>query len=54
MSPDRYIATSISKTIVARMTRTHERRRISVFSGPPGIGKSTRHRAVCAATTPNA
>jgi DNA polymerase III delta prime subunit len=37
----RYVATSVSRRIIARMQATHERRRISVFSGPPGIGKTT-------------
>jgi hypothetical protein len=41
MSPDDYVSTSITKALLPRMKRTHERRRISVFSGPPGIGKST-------------
>jgi DNA transposition AAA+ family ATPase len=36
-----YVATSIANTLIPRMRRTHERRRIAVFSGPPGIGKST-------------
>lgn len=34
-------STSISRRLIARMQQTHERRRISVFSGPPGIGKTT-------------
>lgn len=36
-----YVATSMSRRLIARMQSTHERRRISVFSGPPGIGKTT-------------
>jgi type II secretory pathway predicted ATPase ExeA len=36
-----FIATSIARRLVARMRATHERRRISVFAGPPGIGKTT-------------
>lgn len=36
-----YVPTSISQAIVARMQRTHEKRRMSVFSGPPGIGKTS-------------
>lgn len=35
------IETSVLKRMVARMQRTHERRRASMFVGPPGIGKST-------------
>lgn len=36
-----YAPTSISRRLIARMQQTHELRRISVFSGPPGIGKTT-------------
>jgi hypothetical protein len=36
-----YVATSVARRLMARMQVTHERRRISVFSGPPGIGKTT-------------
>lgn len=36
-----YVAMSVSRRLVARMQATHDRRRISVFSGPPGIGKTT-------------
>ena len=36
-----FVATSIGHHLVARMRATHERRRISVFAGPPGIGKTT-------------
>lgn len=36
-----YVATSVCRRLIARMQATHERRRISVFSGPPGIGKTT-------------
>jgi DNA transposition AAA+ family ATPase len=36
-----FIATSVARRLIARMHATHERRRISVFSGPPGIGKTT-------------
>jgi hypothetical protein len=36
-----YVPTSIARGLIARMQATHERRRISVFSGPPGIGKTT-------------
>ena len=38
---DGFVATSIARRLIARMQATHERRRISVFSGPPGIGKTT-------------
>lgn len=43
MSPDAsdFIVTSIAGTFLPRLRRTHDRRRISVFAGPPGIGKST-------------
>jgi hypothetical protein len=43
MQPEQggYVATSIVNAFIGRMRRTHERRRISVFSGPPGIGKTT-------------
>jgi DNA polymerase III delta prime subunit len=36
-----YVPTTVSQAIVARMQRTHEKRRISIFSGPPGIGKTS-------------
>lgn len=36
-----YVATSVARRLIARMQSTHERRRISVFAGPPGIGKTT-------------
>ena len=36
-----FVATSLARRLIARMQATHERRRISVFSGPPGIGKTT-------------
>lgn len=36
-----FITTSLARRLIARMQATHERRRISVFSGPPGIGKTT-------------
>jgi hypothetical protein len=38
---DAYIATSIARRLIVRMHATHERRRIAVFAGPPGIGKTT-------------
>jgi hypothetical protein len=37
----RYVSTSLARRLIARMQATHERRRISVFAGPPGIGKTT-------------
>ena len=36
-----FIATSLARRLIARLQATHERRRISVFAGPPGIGKTT-------------
>jgi MoxR-like ATPase len=36
-----YVSTSAARRLIARMQATHERRRISVFAGPPGIGKTT-------------
>jgi len=36
-----FIATSVARRMIARLQANHERRRISVFSGPPGIGKTT-------------
>jgi hypothetical protein len=36
-----FVATSIARRLIARMQATHDRRRISVFAGPPGIGKTT-------------
>lgn len=33
--------TSVMRRLVARMQRTHDRRRASFFVGPPGIGKTT-------------
>ena len=38
---DQFVPTSVSRRLIARMEATHQRRRISVFSGPPGIGKTT-------------
>lgn len=43
------IDTSVLRRLVARMQRTHERRRASFFVGPPGIGKSTAIEAFRAA-----
>ena len=36
-----YLQTNVMRRLVARMQRTHDRRRASFFVGPPGIGKST-------------
>lgn len=36
-----FVATSVARRLIARMHATHDRRRISVFAGPPGIGKTT-------------
>lgn len=38
---EQFVPTSVSRRLIARMEATHQRRRISVFSGPPGIGKTT-------------
>jgi DNA transposition AAA+ family ATPase len=38
---DVFVPTSVARGLIARMRITHERRRISIFSGPPGIGKTT-------------
>ena len=43
------IPTRIVTQLVARMQRTHERRRAAFFVGPPGIGKSTAIAAFQAA-----
>lgn len=44
---DAYIATSIARRLIARMHAAHDRRRIAVFAGPPGIGKTTAIDALC-------
>ena len=36
-----FVPTSIARRIIARIHTVHERRRIGVFAGPPGIGKTT-------------
>ncbi len=41
MKNEQFVATSVARGLIARMRATHERRRISIFSGPPGIGKTT-------------
>lgn len=38
---ENFVATSIARRLITRMQATHDRRRISVFAGPPGIGKTT-------------
>jgi DNA transposition AAA+ family ATPase len=38
---DTFVQTSIARRLMTRMEATHDRARISVFSGPPGIGKTT-------------
>ncbi|MDZ4373397.1 MAG: ATP-binding protein [Phenylobacterium sp.] len=38
---DQFVPLSVTRRLIARMEATHQRRRISVFSGPPGIGKTT-------------
>ena len=38
---DAFIATSIARRLIVRMHAAHDRRRIAVFAGPPGIGKTT-------------
>jgi len=37
---EQYISTSVSKRILAWANAAHRRRRISIISGPPGIGKT--------------
>lgn len=47
MSPRKstqYVATSISRSIIARLERVHRLKGIRVYSGPPGIGKTTALR----------
>jgi hypothetical protein len=41
MAPDGYVPTSLARRMIARMATVHRRRRIAIFSGPPGIGKTT-------------
>lgn len=42
-----FLPTSVGRGLIARMTATHDRRRISVFAGPPGIGKTTAIDEFC-------
>lgn len=44
---DAYVATSIARRLIVRMHAAHDRRRIAVFAGPPGIGKTTAIDALC-------
>ena len=39
------IRTSVMGSLLPRFSRVHDRRRIGVFAGPPGIGKTTAVRA---------
>jgi DNA transposition AAA+ family ATPase len=41
VEPEAFVPTSVARGLIARMRITHQRRRISIFSGPPGIGKTT-------------
>jgi hypothetical protein len=41
MAPEGYVPTSLARRMIARMANVHRRRRIAIFSGPPGIGKTT-------------
>lgn len=36
-----FLPTTIARTILSRMQIVHDTRRIAIFSGPPGIGKTT-------------
>lgn len=36
-----FVPTSLARRLLARLQDTHDRRRISVFAGPPGVGKTT-------------
>ena len=44
---DAFIATSIARRLIVRMHAAHDRRRIAVYAGPPGIGKTTAIDALC-------
>lgn len=41
------MATSVARRLLARMHATHDKRAISVFAGPPGIGKTTAIDVFC-------
>jgi hypothetical protein len=53
MLTEEFVSTSLARRMIARMQVTHERRRMSIFSGPPGIGKTTAVEAF-QARQPNA
>lgn len=36
-----FVPTSLARRLITKLQATHEKRRISVFAGPPGIGKTT-------------
>lgn len=36
-----YVPTTVARTILSRMYIVHKAQRIAIFSGPPGIGKTT-------------
>lgn len=40
------LPTSVARNMLGRMRKTHEKARIAIFTGPPGIGKSTSIRAL--------
>ena len=48
MTAEGFVSTSVARRLISRMQATHDRRRISVFAGPPGIGKTTAVDAFCA------
>lgn len=45
MQPEPYAATTIARNMAIRLARTHDKQAIAIFSGAPGIGKSTSLRA---------
>lgn len=50
MRPDHgFLPTTIARTILSRMQIVHDTRRIAIFSGPPGIGKTTAINAFVSA-----
>jgi len=49
MGNSNLVRTAVLSRLVARMQRTHDRRRASIFVGPAGIGKSTAVEAFRAA-----